>query len=300
MNSRLHSHLLPHRLSCCLGSMQLLRPILPALWLATFTVAAAPLHIVTTFYPLQIATLNITSNAPEISVANLTPPTAGCLHDYQLTPANLARLAQTDVVILNGAGLESFSDKIQRWAPRAHIINASANIPLLQGNPHVWVNPMLAARQAENIGAELARLDPERAAIYRHNTIAYAAQLRALAGEMRAALKDLPGRDIITFHEAFPYFAVEFGFHIVAVVEREPGAEPNARELADTIALVRQKKVRALFVEPQYPARSAEIIARETGASIAILDPAVSGPVAADAYLRIMRKNLAELQRMLK
>lgn len=280
--------------------MKLRRLILPALLLATVTVVAAPLRIVTTFYPLQITALNVTSNAPEVTVANLAPPTAGCLHDYQLTPADLARLAQADVLIINGAGLESFSDKVQRWAPQARIINASANIPLLHNNPHVWVSPELAARQVENIGAELARYDPERATIYRRNTAAYAAQLRALAAEMRNALRLLSVRDIITFHEAFPYFAAAFDFHIVAVVEREAGAEPSARELADTIALVRQKDVRALFVEPQYPARSAEVIARETGAKIAVLDPAVSGPVAPDAYVRIMKQNLAELLRVLK
>ncbi len=84
------------------------------------------------------------------------------------------------------------------------------------------------------------------------------------------------------------------------MIEREPGAEPGARELADTIALVRAKNVRALFVEPQYSARSAEVIARATGAQIAVLDPAVTGPVEAEAYIKIMEKNLAELQRVLK
>ena len=207
---------------------------------------------------------------------------------------------RADVLIVNGGGLEAFLDKARRQAPRAKVIEASAGIELLNGNPHVWVSPELAARQAETIGAELARFDPKNGDLYRHNATAYAARLRALAEKMRAGLKEITSRDIITLHEAFPYFAREFGFTIAAVVEREPGAEPSARELADTIALVRQKKVRALFVEPQYPARNAEVIARATGAQIAVLDPAVTGPVEADAYIKIMEKNLAELQRVLK
>ena len=268
--------------------------------LVVLTATAAPLRIVTTFYPLHIAVLNITSNATEVCVTNLTPPTSGCLHDYQLTPADLARLVRADVLIVNGGGLEAFLEKARRAAPRAKVIEASAGIELLTGNPHVWVSPELAARQAETIGAELAQLDAKNAEIYRRNAAAYAVRLRALAEKMRAGLKDISARNIITLHEAFPYFAREFGFTIAAVVEREPGAEPSARELADTIALVREKKVRALFVEPQYPARSAEVIARATGAQIAMLDPAVSGPVNAEAYIKIMEKNLAELQRVLK
>lgn len=271
-----------------------------ALLAATVAAAAAPLRIVTSFYPLHIAALNITSNVTDVSVTNLTPPMSGCLHDYQLTPADLARLVHADILIVNGGGLEAFLEKARRQAAHAQVIDASAGIALLNGNPHVWVSPELAARQAENIGAELARLDGKHADAYRRNAAAYAARLRALAEQMRAGLKELPARNIITLHEAFPYFAREFGFAVVAVVEREPGAEPGARELADTIALVREKQVRALFVEPQYPARSAEVIARATGARIAVLDPAVTGPVAAGAYIQIMEKNLTELQRVLK
>ena len=275
------------------------RSILFAGFIAT-TAVAAPLRIVTTFYPLQIAALNVGGTAPDVTVASLTPPVAGCLHDYQLTPADLARLARADVLIVNGVELEPFLDKMRGSAAHAKMIEASAGIELLNGNPHVWGSPTLAARQVEHIGVELARLDPERAEIYRHNTAAYVTRLRVLAEKMRAGLQDLPARDIITFHDAFRYFSREFGFHVVAVVEREPGAEPSARELADTIALVRQKKVRALFIEPQYPARSADVIARATGAKIAVLDPAVSGPVAPDAYLRIMERNLMELRRALQ
>ena len=283
-------------LCCC---VHFFRSILWAALLAT-AAAAAPLRIVTTFYPLQIAALNIASNVPDVSVTNLTPPQSGCLHDYQLRPADLARLVRADVLIINGGGLEAFLDKARRQAPRAKVIEASAGIALLGGNPHVWVSPELAARQAETIGAELAQLDPGHAELYRRNAAAYTARLRALAERMRAGLEALPERNIITLHEAFPYFAREFGFTIAAVIEREPGAEPGARELADTIALVRAKNVRALFVEPQYSARSAEVIARATGARIAVLDPAVTGPVEADAYIQIMEKNLAELQRVLK
>ena len=121
---------------------------------------------------------------------------------------------------------------------------------------------------------------------------------------MHAALAGLKNRNIITFHEAFPYFASEFNLNIVGVVEREPGSAPSAGELAKTIELVRQTRVKALFAEPQYPAKSAEVIHRETGVSVSILDPAVTGPrdpaKARDSYLHTMEENLKVLVKALK
>ena len=88
-------------------------------------------------------------------------------------------------------------------------------------------------------------------------------KLSALRDKMHSALDHVKNKDIITFHEAFPYFAEEFGLHIAAVINREPDSQPSAKELADTIRLVRETGVKALFVEPLYPETSADIIAAE-------------------------------------
>ena len=262
--------------------------------------AAPPLRIVTTFYPLYVATLNIVGDAPGVTVINLTPSAAGCLHDYALTPRDLVTLQSADLLVVNGAGLEAFLDKALRQAPRLRVIAASAGVPLQNNNPHVWVSPTLAIRQVENIAAGLARFDPARAGEYRARAARYTVHLQALRDRMQGALRDLRSREIVTLHEAFPYFAQEFGLRVVAVVEREPGSAPSARELAETIETVKRLHAPAVLVEPQYPARAAAAIARETGARLGTLDPVVSGPAAPDAYLRIMEKNLAELQRVLK
>ena len=116
---------------------------------------------------------------------------------------------------------------------------------------------------------------------------------------MLAGLSGATTRTIITMHEAFPYFAREFDLRIAAVIEREPGSEPNPRALADIIQVVRKTGVTALCAEPQYSARTAATIARECGATVYVLDPAVTGPPTTDAYLTIMRRNLATLQQAL-
>lgn len=264
----------------------------------------APLRIVTSFYPVYIATVNVAGDLPGVEVVNLVKPYVGCLHEYALTPDDLVRLSRADLLIINGAGMETFLDKVVRQYPRLTMIDASVGIDLIQTagipNPHIWVSVSNALRQAQNIARALGRHDAARAALYQRNAERYCARLAELQTRMQAALRAVHTHDIITFHEAFPYFAREFNLRVVGIIEREPGAEPNSRELADTIRLVRQTGARALFAEPQYPARAAELIARETGARLYTLDPAVTGPLAPDAYLAIMEKNLAELQRALK
>jgi zinc transport system substrate-binding protein len=106
-------------------------------------------------------------------------------------------------------------------------------------------------------------------------------------------------RDIITFHEAFPYFAQEFKLNIVSVIEREPGTMPSPKEIEGIIEVVKKYDIKVLFAEPQYSSKVAEIIAQETGAIIYNLDPAVTGELKADGYIDIMEKNLEVLEEAL-
>lgn len=263
-------------------------------------------HIVTSFYPMYIFTRNITDGVDGVAVSNMTEPQTGCLHDYQLRPSDLAALEAADAFVLNGAGMESFLDKVTAQYPELPLIEAAAGIPLLkddagEANPHVWVGISGAITEVGNIAEGLATADPAHASAYRSNADAYVKRLETLSMEMHDALEALPNKKIVTFHEAFPYFAAEFGLEIVAVIEREPGSEPGAGELADTIRLIRETGVKALFAEPQYAPKAARTIANETGATVFSLDPFVTGDVdsPADSYETTMRANLEVLKQAL-
>lgn len=260
---------------------------------------AAPLRILASIYPMYVMTLNVVGDAPGVAVACMAPPSAGCLHDYQLTPGDLVELDRADVFVANGAGLEAFIEKAVRQSPRLVVIEAGAGIELIDANPHLWVGIGGAIAETRNIARGLAAADPARSSVYERNAADYIAALERLRARMHAALDGKPRRDIITFHEAFPYLAREFGLRIAGVIEREPGSEPGPRELARTIELVRRTGIRAVFAEPQYPARSAAIIRRETGVAVGLLDPAVTGdrdPARARrSYIDAMERNLAAL-----
>lgn len=261
--------------------------------------------IVTTFYPVYIATINITKDIPDVLVINITKPQTGCLHDYSLNPTDMQTLAKAKVFVINGAGMESFMDKVIQGFPRLQVINASEQIELLQDpssnelNPHVWVSVSGAILQLDNIVTGLCAIDPLHRQLYQDNANSYREKLESLRNKMHMELEGIKTKEIITFHEAFPYFAREFNLKIIAVIEREPGSEPSPKELINLIQTIRKMPTKVLFVEPQYAQKAADIIRREAGASIFELDPAVTGDGSLDSYLQIMERNLVVLKKAL-
>jgi len=265
--------------------------------------------IVTSFYPMYIDVLNITKGVEGVKVVNMTKPQTGCLHDYQLTTEDMKTLESADVFVVNGAGMESFLEKAAKQNPKMKTVEASnyKDINLLKDgdeeNPHVWLSVTYAIAQVKAITAELCEADPEHKDAYRKNALDYCMKLEKLKEEMHNELDNLPHKDIVTFHEAFPYLAKEFKLNIVSVIEREPGTEPTPQELEDTIKQVKRLETKVLFTEPQYSPAAAETIARETGAKIYQLDPIVTGEAnegAIDAYIDTMKKNMAVLKEALQ
>ncbi|MGE5614597.1 MAG: metal ABC transporter substrate-binding protein [Bacillota bacterium] len=261
------------------------------------------LNIVTSFYPVYIAVINVTRDVPGVEVTNMTGPQEGCLHDYALKPEDLKIIGEADVLVINGAGMEAFLDGVIKQQKNIRVIEASEGIPLLKDengeeNPHVWVSVTNMIDYVGNIARRLSEADPENADLYRENARVYKAKLEKLREEMHKTLGNLRSRDIVTFHEAFPYFAKEFDLNVVAVVESGHDSEPTPRELAELIENIRKSGVKALFTEPQYSSGVVETIARETGAKVYTLDPVVSGeasPEAYDEYIEVMRRNMLTL-----
>ena len=266
------------------------------------------LHIVTSFYPMYLDAINIAGNVQGVEVTNLTAPQTGCLHDYQLTTEDMKKLESADIFIVNGLGMENFLDKVVAEKKNLKVIDASQSdeIFLLKDgeeiNPHVWLSVTYAMQQVKTISSKLCELDPDHADAYRKNTLEYLNKLSALRDEMHFALDNLPNKDIVTFHEAFPYFAAQFKLNLAGVIEREPGTEPTPQELADTIQVVNSLPVKVLFTEPQYSPKAAETIARETGAKIFTLDPITTGEAISansDDYLNKMEQNMLTLVKAL-
>ena len=283
------------------------------LLLLLLPVAAGAGTVVTSFYPVWLFTLNLTDGIPDLNVKNLASPDTGCLHDYQLSTGDLKTLSGADVFLINGAGMETYLDHVFSAFPDLPVVSAADGIPLLNDssslqigetedadmpNAHIWLDASNAAAMVRNLAEGLIRVMPEYEAVIRTNAENYTARLLQLDSTLKDSLSSLPHTDIVTFHEAFPYFAKAYGLTVAAVVNREPGETLTPAQMARLADVVGQLGNPPLFVEPQYDDLSARILAAETGAPVYSLDPIVTGPesdVPSDYYETVMLRNMAVL-----
>lgn len=297
-----------------LAVLALLWALLPALLVALSPAGAeaSRLKVVTTIRPLHCFALNVAGGRAEVE--NLLPPGVGP-HDYSFTPTDAVRLHKADVLVTNGLGLETWLERLLKAArkPALVVVVASRGIeplPLAGGgheeargghgehgrwDPHVWLDPLGAARQVENIRDALAAADPEGAELYRANAERYLGRLEALHAEAEEASAGFGNRKLVTFHSAFGYFARRYGLEVVAVIEPAPGKEPTPRLLAQVHKLVKAGGLKVIYTEPQFRPRVAEVLARDLGVATAELDPGVTGPLGPEAYEEFMRRNLKVL-----
>lgn len=273
-------------------------------------------NIVTSFYPMYIATSNIVDGVQDVTLSNMTDVQVGCLHDYQMTTKDMNKLEKADAFIINGGGMESFLDKATSSFQNLKVINASAGIleeceleehehdfehtHEHDENAHVWVSISLYMKQVQNIADGLSKIDVKNASTYQENAKNYIDKLKILKSEMHEKLEGLQKKNIVTFHEAFSYFAEEFDLNIVAVIEREPGTSPSAGQLAKIIDEIKETSASAIFVEPQHEKTVANVISKETNVPVYSLDPIVSGKFDKGEYEKIMKENLKVLEEALK
>ncbi|MBP8082129.1 MAG: zinc ABC transporter substrate-binding protein [Spirochaetes bacterium] len=257
----------------------------------------AKFTVITSFYPIYIIAKNVAAEADGVKVINMTPPITGCLHDYAITAGDMKLIEKADLFLMNGAGMESFSVELTSRYPKLNVRTLDRNVEIFEENPHIWLSLDNMIKMISNCETVLSEADDSNSALYKKNAERYIAEIKTLQKEMHSALAKYKGRKIVTFHEAFPYFAREFSFEIASVIEREPGSEPSAKELAETVKIIRNSKVRSIFAEPQYPKSAAETIAKETGVNLFVLDPAATGPDDINAYINIMKQNLSVLKK---
>jgi zinc transport system substrate-binding protein len=246
--------------------------------------------VVAAFYPLAYAAEQI--GGPAVRVTNLTPAGAEP-HDLELTPAEVATVKEARVVLLMGHGFQPQLERAARDS-NARVVSLldTPGLDRHANDPHVWLDPLRYALLVEAIGKAL------------HNEGAAArmvARLRALDREYRAGLADCARNEIVTSHAAFGYLAQRYGLKQIAVEGLAPEAEPAPRDLAHVVDLVRNDGVTTVFAETLVSPKLAHTIARDSGASSAVLDP-IEGltpqALAAGAdYFTVMRANLAALRR---
>jgi zinc transport system substrate-binding protein len=278
------------------------------------------IRIVATFFPIYLFVENITSGISDLEVELLLPAAYGCPHDFSLAPEDVKRVHQADIIVQDGLGMEPFlPDLLKTGRHDKKIITASDGIePIVakfsekdehlqdtgafQYNPHPFASPREAARMVDKITASLAEMLPALAGKIKENGYNYRARLEKLSQEFADSLKDLRNNRVVTVHEVFEYMGRDYGFKIVDIIEKEAGQEPSAREMMGLVQRIQSEKVAALFTEPQYSSKMADVLGRETNRPVFMLDPIASGPPdpPLDYYEKTMFENLKTLMEALK
>lgn len=241
-------------------------------------------------------------------------------HAYQPTPQDVAKIAESQVLIVNGAHFEEWLDKTLQNAGGAQtVIEASAGLtsrkptanealdPGHAGDPHFWLDPTKAISYVENIRDGLAKADPAGAKTYAANARLYIAQLVELDNWITAQVSQIPPekRLLVTNHESFGYFADRYGFSIAGTVIPSTSSEasPSAQQMAALIDTIKQMDVKAIFLETGANSQLADQIAQETSAKVVtnLYTHSITGPNGeAPSYIEMMKHNVILIVEALK
>jgi zinc/manganese transport system substrate-binding protein len=265
--------------------------------------------------PRAVATFSILGDfvrnvgGPRVELATLVGPN-GDVHVYAPTPGDVKTIAVANIILVNGLGLEGWIDRlITASATRAPVVVTSRGIRPRSGarshdhaasDPHAWQSVVNAKIYVENIRDGLVAADQSGERTYQDNASAYLAKLDALDTEIKTAIAAIPAsrRKVITTHDAFGYFAEDYGIQFIAPEGLSTEAEPSARDIAKLIEQIRRENVPAVFIENITDPRLLQRIAAETGVRIGgeLYSDALSPPDGpAATYIAMMRSNVREL-----
>jgi len=227
---------------------------------------------------IQVATTISTLNSfvqgvggEHVSVKNIVPIGASP-ETFEPAPQDVATVADANVLVENGAGLESWLDRLLRdaGARNLHVVICADGLPVKNDNPHLWMDPVLAKQYVLKIRDALVAEDPRHADDYRRNAASYNARLDELIKWVRGRIATVPSshRYMIVFHNAWQYYNDRFGITTLGFVERNPGQEPNPAQIARLIDLAKQHHVHGVFSEPEYSPKLLYSIAQGAGIKV--------------------------------
>lgn len=269
------------------------------------------LTVVASFYPLAYLAEAIGGDA--VSVTNVTP-SGSEPHDFEPSPRQMILIGKADIFIYNGGGFEPWVTKYRSGAfdSPGRILDMVTSLKgrglnLLQSggalNPHVWLDPMLMVKQAEIMRDAFVFLDPLNAELYRANTTTLISSLGQLDSAIREGLRECKKNDIVVSHEAFEYLGRAYDIQVTSIAGISPDEEPSARELSRIADLARSKGVKHIFFETSVGPKLSEVLAREIGGEVLVLNPLESLTVEelqlGEDYVSLMMANLNNLRKAL-
>ena len=291
------------------------------------------LLVVTSFYPMYVATRNVVGDCEGVRVENLSEPQTGCLHDYQLTPQDMILLSEADIFVVNGGGIEGFLTEVASAYPDLTVVNAGAEIFDEDGtdggheedvhaddadgghaedmyssheehdhgeNAHAWMSIPHYKQQVMTICEGLSARNPANRNEYERNMSKYLEQVEGIWQEAKELATSAQGKSILIFHEAFAYVAEDYGMQVVGVLDLDEERQVSAGEIADILKVIKEKNIQIILAEELYGKDMGDTIERESDCTVYYLDTLVRGDGAADSWLVGMERNIEILRKAVR
>jgi ABC-type Zn uptake system ZnuABC Zn-binding protein ZnuA len=290
------------------------------------------INIVTSFIPLYSLTANLIEGT-NANLQNLVSPGAS-IHTFSLKPSDAINLEKADLIVINGAQLETFMDNYLS-ENQEKIVDTSDGIALLKNrlihdeheseadhdeekeaheneqgdshdeevqesghddehgefDPHFWLDPKNAIKQAHTIKSALIALDSENREIYENNFVLLKNRLESLDDQIRSEISQLNVEPFIVFHDAYQYFEQAFDIKDSTPIEVFPGKEPSQKYLLELTEMIKEKDIKVIFSEPQFSPKAVQVLSSEYQLQYLELDP-IGGKEQKDAYFEMMLGNL--------
>lgn len=272
------------------------------------------------FYPMYDFAKNIGKDKIDLK---LMIPAGVEVHDWEPTAKLMGDMEKADVFIYNGLEMEPWAEKLiasvqnDQWI----VVEASKGVALLEAeeheeeehgeeegahgdyDPHVWLNPMNALKQAENIKNAFVKVDKANQDFYERNFKEFTDKLKALDQKFQEELRNVKRKEIVVAHGAFGYLAHRYGLEQVPIAGLSPQEEPSAAKLAEITKFAKERNLKYIFFETLTSPRLAEVLAQEVGAKTAVLNP-IEGLTqeemkAGKDYISVMEENLKTLKKAL-
>ena len=266
-------------------------------------------RVLVTTYPLYVAAQNVIGDTDGVQLTMLSAVGAGCLHDYQLTPADRLALERAEMVLTNGVGAEPF---LEGLADEERLVNTAQHAGLLYAthhhhedeehthdhedyNEHVWLSPINYIHQVGEVREALMRLDPDNAPDYAANGADYIA---AIHDKVLLNLPDLSGRPCVLFHDSLAYLAADVGLDVQMVLTADGESGLAAADLAAVERLAKEHPDLILLYDTQYPIRYGAVDGLVPAAQVISLETAVVGNGNPSDWLDAMERNMEKLQKL--
>ena len=266
------------------------------------TIDSSKLQVISSFYTLHEFSQNVGQEKVDVT---LLVPVGVEPHDWGPTIKDVQRMQQSDLIIINGIGFENWVDNLKETNYQGVIVDTSNGIldnnlgqeQISTGDPHVWLNPVYAKIQVQNIANAFSNSDPSNQEYYQLNAAKYIEELEFLDLKIRNELSNC-NHDFVAFHDAFSYFADEYNLNQHTIISsNDPHGEATAKTLENIISTSKELNISVIFSEENVNTRTSEIIANEIDGKVLVLSTL---EVSSDGtYISKMSENLNNLEEAL-